>query len=570
MSEFDLQVLPFDLTAISHWAELDPRYRNWPVVYTLQGQQKVYVGETLNASTRLRQHLDSHDKRELEAIRVVIDESFNKSVCLDLESYLIRLFSGDGAYEVLNRNVGITNAEYYRRSEYQVRFDEIFESLRAHGLFTRSISEIENSALFKLSPFKALTDDQAVAVEEILRNLFGDIATESPKLSVVEGNPGTGKTVVGIYLVKLLRDVATHDFVEPVSEDTFFSEFFSPDYVSMARSLNVGLVVPQQSLRQSIQRVFENTTGLHKHQVLSPFDVGQSDQHYDLLVVDEAHRLSQRANQPAAALNRKFSEINMRLFGNDDFAHTQLDWIIAQSKHQVLLLDPLQTVRPADLPLETTRAVSETSKDQQRWYPLTSQMRIRANEDYVGYVRRVLNNAQTDRMEFADYDLKFFDNLADMYETLAVKEAELGLCRLVAGYAWPWVSRNDPHAFDIAIDGLSFKWNTTTKDWVTSANAFDEVGSIHTVQGYDLNYAGVIIGRDLYLDQQTRTVSVDRSNYFDSKGKENNPRLGLTYSDDELLAYVKNIYAVLLTRGIMGTYIYVSDEHLRNCLSRFF
>lgn len=569
MTSFDIQRLPFDRDALSGWALLDRKYRNWPVVYTLQGPNKVYVGETLNAEGRLRQHLDSPEKRELEAVRVVVDESFNKSVCLDLESHLIRLFSGDGQFEVLNRNVGITDADYFGRQEYQAQFRDVFEALRKQGLFSRSIPEIENSDLFKLSPFKALTNDQAVAVEQILEGLFEDIESGNYSTSVIQGNPGTGKTVVGIYLLKLLRDIASHDFSDPVDEDSLFCDFFTPEFVEVARKLRIGLVVPQQSLRESIQRVFEKTPGLSASQVMTPYQVGESPEKFDLLIVDEAHRLNQRANQASAVLNTKWPAINAKLFGSDDVKYTQLDWIVAKSRHRILLLDTEQSVRPADLPRETTRTVVEAAKRDDRLYPLESQMRVRASEDYVGYIRRILAGTQTERISLAEYDLRMFDNLGEMYAALEAKEDEFGLCRLVAGYAWPWVSKKNPDAADITIDGLELKWNSTARDWVNSPNAFNEVGSIHTVQGYDLNYAGVIIGPDLKLNPDTGKIVVNRANYFDTKGKENNPRLGRKYSDEDLLTFVTNIYAVLLTRGVFGTYVYVSDPSLRAALSEF-
>lgn len=88
------------------------------------------------------------------------------------------------------------------------------------------------------------------------------------------------------------------------------------------------------------------------------------------------------------------------------------------------------------------------------------------------------------------------------------------------------------------------------------------------MQGYDLNFAGVIIGNDLRYDSRTGRLYVDRSSYFDAKGKENNKQLGIEYSDDDLLEFIRNIYSVLLTRGIRGTYVYVCDPELRAFISR--
>lgn len=570
MTNYEIERLKFNSSEVRDLFRRGGRFTNWPVVYTINGGRQVYVGETLNAAGRLRQHLDSTQKRELESVRIVMDDSFNKSVCLDLESNLIRLFAGDGQFDVLNRNEGITDANYYRRSDYQSSFREIFDELRNQGMFTRSIPEIENSDLFKYSPFKALTADQAVAVEDILEGLFEDLETETKTLSVIQGSPGTGKTVVGIYLLKLLSDIGGHSLEDPVDPDSIFSDFFTPGYIEIAKSLNVALVIPQQSLRESIQRVFQRTPGLSKHQVLSPFQIGESSEHFDLVVVDEAHRLNQRANMSSAALNKKFTDINVSLFGTDDQTKTQLDWIRSKANHLILLLDTAQSVKPADLPIETTEHVLRQAKSANRHYSLVSQMRVRADEDYVGYVRAILNQENPVPQSFAEYEFRLFDNLDDLYARLREKEREFGLCRLVAGYSWPWASKNDPTKFDIDIDGLGFRWNSVAKDWVNSPNAFNEVGSIHTVQGYDLNYAGVIIGPDLKFDPESQRMYVDRDNYFDSKGKENNPRLGKRYTDEDLLKYISNIYSVLLTRGIRGTFVFVSDVQLKNHLSRYF
>lgn len=157
-----------------------------------------------------------------------------------------------------------------------------------------------------------------------------------------------------------------------------------------------------------------------------------------------------------------------------------------------------------------------------------------------------------------------------MRSAVAAREAEVGLSRIVAGYAWEWVSKKNPEAVDIQIENIGLKWNSTATDWINSPGSTNEVGSIHTVQGYDLNYAGVIIGPDLRFNEQTGQLFVDRDSYFDKKGKENNPTLGISYSDEDLLTFITNIYAVLLTRGIQGTYVYVCDPKLRAFLKQFF
>lgn len=140
---------------------------------------------------------------------------------------------------------------------------------------------------------------------------------------------------------------------------------------------------------------------------------------------------------------------------------------------------------------------------------------------------------------------------------------------MVAGHAWEWRSRKDPQAYDIEIDGVALRWNSTDTDWINSKNSVEEVGSIHTVQGYDLNYAGVVIGPDLGFDPDAGELVVHRADYKDKVGKRNNRMRQQITTDQDLLRYISNIYSVLLTRGMRGTYVYACDPDLRRWLSQF-
>lgn len=570
MTPFEIERLDFTTPAISTWASGDERRTNWPVVYVLDNAgspdaPSVYVGETVSAVSRMRQHIQNPSKAGFRRVRVVIDETFNKSACLDLESHLIRWLAGDGHFTVLNGNEGIIDARYFERDQYRESFRDIFEQLRSDGIFQRSIPEIENSDLFKLSPFKVLTREQAIAVEQIVESLLADLAAGTRSSSVVQGSPGTGKTIVAIFLMKLLADIRDYEDTDEIEQDSLFSEFFVPENRELLKGVRVGFVVPQQSLRNSIKKVFKKTPKVSEDLVLNPFDVGKSSIQFDLLIVDETHRLNRRANQSSGMRNRDFIEINERLFGSDDLSKTQLDWIRAQSTHQILLIDERQGVRPADLPSETLATEVAAAKRSHRCFPLATQMRVRADADYVGFIRQLLQGELRagDRPDFGEYDLRFFGSVVDMQEAIRERDREVGLARLVAGYAWDWKTRGNKPGFDFKLEGTEFVWNRTDRDWINSKTSIDEVGSIHTVQGYDLNYAGVIIGGDLRYDEFRRQVVMDRDAYRDKKGKENLKKLRRQTTDEDLLTLIRNIYGVLLTRGILGTYIYVCDPDLR-------
>ena len=582
---FQIARVEFSKTAVATWKSHDEKHGNWPVVYVLdngrnaaQGNSNnalrdIYVGESLNAVGRLRQHLESPAKQHLTNVRVIFHDKFNKSVCLDLESYLIKMLAGDGANQVLNRNNGITEANYYQRDAYREYFRTIFERLRADGIFTRGAAEIENSDLFKLSPFKALTEDQANSVEEIVKKFLIDIERGNESTIVIQGDPGTGKSVVAIYLIKLLVDIEAFDSLEDLDSDSPFSHFFTETNQRLLQGLKIGLVVPQQSLRGTIKSVFRNTRGLHPKMVMTPFEVGEANETFDLLLIDETHRLNQRANQPSGVLNAKFTTITTKLFGRDDTSKTQLDWIRMKSRHQIFLLDAVQSVRPADLPPELLSELVADARGSGRHFQLRTQMRVQAGSDFVSYVRWILDprplSVPRVRLNFGEYDFRAFDTVAQMRDEIFRRDAEVGLSRMVAGYAWEWKTQKDKNAFDIEIGETRLRWNSTQTDWVSSSNALEEVGSIHTVQGYDLNYVGVIIGLDLRFDPDRKRLFIDRDSYFDKKGKENNRTLGRAYSDDDLLRFITQIYGVLMTRGIRGTYIYACDPGLRNYLKDF-
>lgn len=560
-------------------AEAAPKLANWPVVYVLNGARAgqsrghVYVGESTNFVTRMHQHLKSDTKVGLDRVEVVVDDTFNKSVCLDLESHLIRFAAGDGTNEVLNGNAGIVDADYYDRERYRAAFDDIYEELRDRGLFSMPLADVINSELFKYSPFKALNVDQRSAVFDIMEVLAEDFGrTDSVHESmIVSGGPGTGKTIVAIFLLKLLADLGQNLQDETDIPDSEFSGFFVEGIRERFENLRIAFVIPQQALRTSVGKVFSRTPGLDASMVLSPFDVGKADGTFDLLIVDEAHRLTRYASQAHGTLTADFRKINHALFDGKQPEASQLDWLVAKSRNLILMLDADQSVRPRDL----TRAEIECfrdSLDSRRTYELKTQMRAMGGEDYIEYVHDIFSaDPPTTKLTFDKYELGLIDDPKTMVDLIRRKDEEFGLGRIIAGYAWKWVSRKHRAAYDIELrNGVRMRWNSNEKDWITSPKSREEAGSIHTIQGYDLNYAGVIIGGDIRYDLETESLYVDRSNYFDAAGKANVKLANEVTTDAMLLKFICNIYSVLLTRGIRGTFIHVVDPSLREYLGRYF
>ena len=577
------EIRTFDFTPEGHQKlHLEKTMHDWPVVYVLhrpastpRGKGQVYIGESLNMDKRFGDHLKNKAKEDLQVAEVVVDDTFNKSACLDLESFLINLSSGDESNETLNRNDGQQEKSYYNRDFYQLRFREIFDDLRAKGVFSKSIQEIENSEMFKYSPFKSLNEDQLSVVSDIMDGLADDLGApvEDNQVAVVQGDPGTGKTIVATFLMKLLADLGS--FVEDSDEkrESVFEDFYQEGNRDLFRGLRIGLVVPMQDLRRTLTRVFKGTPGLSTDMVLSPREVALSGEHFDILVVDEAHRLSQFGAQSIGTLTKEFRQINDDLFDGEKPEASHLDWIRSCSDHTILMVDTSQTVKPIDLSTAMLRALIDAQDaEHRRDYVLHSQMRSIGGNDYIDYVKQVLSPAPPQvRSDFGPYEVGIVDDPQRLIDIIATKNASHGLSRVVAGYAWDWVSKKDPDKLDINLsDGVGLRWNSTVTDWINSPRSPKEAGSIHTVQGHDLNYAGVIFGKDLRYDPVKEVLWISRDDYRDSTGKRNNKLAGRDTTDEMLLEFITNIYYVLMTRGVHGTFIHVVDPGLREYLGRYF
>ncbi len=541
---------------------------NWPVVYVLNNDTEAYVGETVNAARRTEQHLGNTGKQNLTEIRIISDKDFNKSVVLDLESFLIKHMAADGKYKLLNGNNGIQDHDYYERSRYENEFKTIWKKLYKLGVVNRSIEDIENSELYKYSPYKSLGPEQVDAEMEILKAFEEHKDDENGVSIIVRGGAGTGKTILAIYLMKLFADINAKG-IESEEPDDYLDEDF--DYVYAAERIDgiekIGIVFPQKSLRSSLKDVFKGIRGLSPDMVLDTTDVVknyiETGVKYDLLIVDEAHRLKCR-NKGHLSFYGRFDECNRNL-GLDKMKGTELDWIYMCSNSQIIFRDDLQTIRPCDIDADDFKEITE------KRYPKTvveqaleTQWRCKGGNDYINYLRKILSCEPVDYKEIENYDFKLYSNVGKMVEDIKTLNETYGLCRNAAGYAWKWITKKDKKAYDIVIGDNKYRWNSTYDNWITTPNAVNEIGCIHTVQGYDLNYLGVIIGEDIKYNPVTKQIYADKNNYFDQQGKS-----GVAEDPIALREYLTNIYLTLMTRGIKGTYVYVCDPALREYMSQF-
>ena len=252
-------------------------------------------------------------------------------------------------------------------------------------------------------------------VEAVMDGLATDLESGASSFSVIQGDPGTGKTIVAIYILKLIQDLAefARDDEEP---ETRLGELFADGTHQLLRDLRIGLVIPQGSLRSSIEKVFKKVPALAGVRVLNAFAVGDSDQGWDILLVDEAHRLTQYAAQSSGPLNGRYKKITTKLFGEPlDASKNQLDWIRAKATHTILLLDTEQAVRPADIEPEVFESATTESSRSGRRYHLMSQMRVAGGNDYIEFVRELFSDTPPSSVpDFGDYDFRIYTDFSKM------------------------------------------------------------------------------------------------------------------------------------------------------------
>ena len=538
------------------------KYMNnsWPVVYIIKNDRinEAYVGESMNAINRMKNHLSNKERLRLNELLVISCDKFNKSAVLDIESQLISYMDADKRYKLQNGNAGLVNHNYYQRSQYHSVFKDIWKMMLTNNYAKNPIERLDNTDFFKYSPYKSLSGDQHQSVLDILTLL-----NKSNKNTIfVEGGAGTGKSVLAVYLIKLLK-TKIQDYHLDETDETYSVQL--QNIIKLRKRYTdpkVALVVPMTSLRKTLKMVFRNVKGLNSKMVIGPTEVSRNE--YDILLVDEAHRLKQPKNITNFDSHYK---ANLRL-GFLKEKGTELDWILKQSKNQILFYDEGQSIKPSDINKER---FIDLKKKHKKNVKLVSQMRVKGGTDYINFVDNLLHHqikTKSKKFESDKYDLKLYNDVREMHEDLKNMEKEFELCRLLAGFSWEWKSnpkKKTPtsNVMDIEIDGYKIQWNRVTENWINSPNAIDYVGCIHTTQGYDLNYVGVIFGNEIKYNPETEEIEIDESEYFDKNGKN-----GI---DDPavLKEYILNIYKTMLLRGIKGTFIYVCDRNLREYFKQY-
>jgi DUF2075 family protein len=555
---------PFNKNQIEYIKQDEFANSNYPIVYIIYNSSTkvAYVGESTNAILRMANHLTHPVKSQLKFVYIISSLTFNKSATLDIESYLIQYLTASGDFKLLNGNGGVSSHNYYQKEQYFDIFKDVWSKLQFGNVKMKNLLELENSNLFKYSPYKSLSEDQFLSVLEILESY----ASNNYNTIFVNGSAGTGKTILAIYLIKLLVMVSNNDLDDLDIEDENLLDKLVALKNIFPSDLTIGFVIPMSSLRSTLKKVFGSIYGLNQNMVIGPTDVVKKE--YDILITDEAHRLTRRKgimgygahDNVNKRLGLYHSEvINGKKVQSVEKNGTQLDWIMKSSKYHLFFYDSEQSIKPADIRQEDFDKIKELKNSKE--IHLVSQMRSKGGTGYIKFINNLMYcniSKESEVFKNKDYELLLFTDMRAMISKLQQKEDEFGLCRTISGYSWKWESRKEDVP-DVIIDGVELKWNKegNTSDWINTTTDVTEMGCIHTTQGYDLNYSAIIFGKEIDYCPINDEIIIYKKNYHDKSGGQGikNPK--------ELQEYIIKIYKTIMFRGIRGTYVYACNKNLR-------
>ena len=375
-----------------------------------------------------------------------------------------------------------------------------------------------------------LLDDQKVIYEKAVQ--LATKGDQKKRVFIVRGGPGTGKSVLAVNLLS--------KFISNGLNSRYITKNSAPRLVYAARLSG--------HLRKS--RISALFTG-------SGSFVDCLNNEYDALIVDEAHRLNAKSG----------------MFGN--LGENQVKEIIQSCRTSIFFIDEYQRIHLKDVGSEELiRAYAKEMNAEVFDADLTSQFRCGGSDGYLAWIDNSLGLRPTANtsLDTSVFDFQIFDDPKEMYEKIIEKNNQNFKSRLVAGYCWNWISKKDPNENDIILeDGkLSAKWNLTQHGmlWIEKDESISEIGCIHTCQGLELDYVGVIIGPDLQLSGGHVITDVNERAKSDAsiKGLKKMMKENPAEATRRGREIVLNTYRTLLTRGMKGCYVYCTDKELANHL----
>jgi DUF2075 family protein len=378
-----------------------------------------------------------------------------------------------------------------------------------------------------------LIDEQKTAYETIRERVKSILPGERLVL-IVKGGPGTGKSVIAVNaLVSLLDDGLNVRYV---------TKNAAPRAVYQTK-------LRGRRSNASVANLFISSDSFH---ALEPDT-------YDVLLVDEAHRLVEKSG-----FYRNLGE-------------NQIKEIIRSARVSVFFTDESQLVTWRDIgTLDEIRSWASAAEAPVEELQLSAQFRCAGSDEYLKWLDSTLRLSPdvAPNMSACEYDIRIFDSPEELRDTIFELNRSNNRSRLLAGYCWQWVSRNDASKFDIIFEGTDFamKWNLTSdgSNWMIAPNSIHEVGCIHTCQGLEGDYMGVIVGPDLAIEDGLLVGKADGRAKHDKSLQGLKAALGdhPVEANKKADRLIRNTYRTMMTRGMVGTFIYCDNPEVATFLRR--
>jgi DUF2075 family protein len=370
-----------------------------------------------------------------------------------------------------------------------------------------------------------LIDNQKTVFEKILRAAEKS-QNGGKRVVIVKGGPGTGKSVIAIQSVARLIE----------------------------RRLNVKYVsanaAPRDVFISKLKGAIKGDIIKHLFSGSGSFTASNRDS-FDALIVDEAHRLRMKSGI-------------YRNLGED-----QIKEIINSARLSVFFIDEAQKVTWSDVGeisrIKETAVQFDADVD---ILELTSQFRMTAADDYMAWLDDSLEIHKNPESYFSPnrFEFQVFDSPKDLHDAIREKNKENNRSRVVAGYNWNWVSQKKPELMDIVIDDYSARWNLRSygNEWINHPNSINEVGCIHTCQGLEVDYVGVIVGDDLRFSNGHLVTNPNARARTDQslKGFRKESKVNEKQAYEKADSLIRNTYRILMSRGMRGCYVYFTDPAL--------
>lgn len=397
----------------------------------------------------------------------------------------------------------------------------------------------QNTAVEKLSPLKPLTNEQAQLVNRILAFTSQHLeAGNTPAVFTIYGDAGTGKSVVLSHLFNQLQTAARTDQTSP---------FYGTDNCFLVN-------------HPEILKVYKEIAGHYPHLLKKDYErptsfinqLDKRDGHVDVVVIDEAHLLLSKPDHY-----------------NNFYHENQLAEVIKRAKVVILVFDQYQVLRMKSLwtPDRLTKLTNQYPHDD---YHLKHQFRMTASDDLVAWMNRLTDGTVTVLPKNArdHYDFRVFDDAEAMRKAIVQRDHEVGLSRILSTSGYPSTLDGGKHYIKEGRFKMPWdQYNYTSTPWAEIPQTINEVGSIYTCQGFDLNYAGIIIGPIISQANDSNQLLVHLDRYTDVESFKRRKDLTDPKEIKQLEErMIMNALNVILKRGVRGTYLYAHDPRLRQTL----